>query len=208
MTDLWDPVRRTEICASCHIGNSKRKESHHACDVRRRASAVAELRAGDVQRFSAEALAVSSREDQGPARPAAAVRRVESRAAELVAVSGPVVLRESMRLFAEQSEGKRRRSGRAARWPDFARYDCRALSSRAQVRVRKTFPRDEPFAPGRPGEPKWVHALARIGITGLTATTERCGEGTCALRVARQELREAMSAEPFGSGGRVIRGGR
>ncbi len=123
-------------------------------------------------------------------------------AAELVAVSGPIMLRESMRFFAEQAKGKEGNGRAAAGWPDFARYDCRACHHELKSELKDAL-RDEPFAPGRPGEPKWIHALARIGITGLTANLDDAPKERARYESLVKKLHEEMSAEPFGSGGGV-----
>ncbi len=196
MTDLWDPVRRTEICASCHIGNHKEKKvvthamyaAGHPPLPSFEPASFSDLEPRHWQYLGEKAKA--QRDRLQPFHESNLER------AELVAVSGPIMLRESMRFFADQAKGK------GEGWPDFARYDCRACHHELKSELKDST-RDEPFAPGRPGEPKWIHALARIGITGLTATPEAAAKERARYESLVKKLRQAMSAEPFGSGDRL-----
>jgi hypothetical protein len=202
MTDLWDPVRRTEICVSCHIGNTNEKKLvTHAMY----AAGHPPLPSFEPASFSDmeprhwQYLGEKTKAQRDRLRP---FHESNLEAAELVAVSGPIMLRESMRFFAEEGKRKGGDDRTAPGWPDFARYDCRACHHELKSEL-KDAPRDEPFVPGRPSEPKWVHALARIGITGLTATPDDARNQRACYELLVERLREAMSAEPFGSGAGV-----
>jgi Cytochrome c554 and c-prime len=202
MIDLWDPVRRTEVCASCHFGNYKEKKViTHAMY----AAGHPPLPGFEPATFSEleprhwQYIREKDKDRRDRLRP---FDESNLEHAELVAISGPIMLRESMRLFADRARARgdnRFGSG----WPDFARYDCRACHHELKS-AANDHSRTEPFAPGRPSEPRWVHALTRIGISGLTATPEDAATETSRYDSLLKALHEAMSAEPFGSGSRSI----
>jgi hypothetical protein len=198
MTDLWNPVRRTEICASCHIGNYKEKKvvthamyaAGHPPLPSFEPASFSDLEPPHWQYLSEQTKA--QRDRLQPCDESNLER------AELVAISGPMMLRQSMRLFADAANGTGdNHSGPG--WPDFARYDCRACHHELKSELKDSA-HDEPFAPGRPSEPKWVHVLARVGITGLTDTSEASAKERVRYETLVKKLREAMSAEPFGTG--------
>ncbi len=146
MTDLWDPVRRTVICASCHIGNFKEKKVvTHAMYA-----------AGHPPLPGFEPATFSEfqprhwqylREKGKPQRDRLqAFDQSHLERAELVAIGGPVLLRESMRLCAEQARASRENPASGA-WPDFARMIAAAAIT-SSSRVPKTFHSRRPWRPG------------------------------------------------------------
>ena len=154
MTDLWDPVRRVEVCASCHVGNFKEKKViTHAMYA-----------AGHPVLPSFEPATFSEFQPKHwqYLREKAAVRqarlqpfdRLNLEHAELASISGPILLRESMRLFALEAKASRDDPERAA-WPDFARYDCRACHHELKL---------ETDGRGRAGLPFWVVRASRGGL--------------------------------------------
>ena len=183
MTDLWDPVRRTEVCASCHIGNYEQKKIiTHAMYA-----------AGHPPLPSFEPANFSDFQprhweylwEKNPNRQKRLQWHDTSNLerAELVAVSGPVLLRESMRLFADQAKANPAQPPGAA-WPDFARYDCRACHHELRTGTISQN-RVGAAAAGRPADPKWNHALARLGISIMTPAGKNVAdEVTCPARVA------------------------
>ena len=131
MTDLWDPVRRTVICASCHIGNFKeQKVVTHAMY----AAGHPPLPGFEPATFSEfeprhwQYLREKSEPQRDRLKP---VDLANLEHAELVAIGGPVLLRESMRLCADQAKASRGTHVNGA-WPDFARYDCRGCHHELQ----------------------------------------------------------------------------
>ena len=113
MTDLWDPVRRSEICASCHIGNYKEKKVITHAMYAAGHPPLPGFEAATFSEFQPrhwQYLGEKEKSQRDRLRPFDE-SNLERR---LVAISGPIVLRESMRLFAEQARGNRdERSGRS-----------------------------------------------------------------------------------------------
>jgi hypothetical protein len=202
MTDLWDPVKRTEVCASCHVGNYKEKKIiTHAMYA-----------AGHPPLPSFEPANFSDfqprhwqyiREKQ-PAQQARLQPFDKSNLehAELVASSGPALLRATIKLFAGQARANED-NPKGAAWPDFARYDCRAchheLKSDAHAQDRAG-----PVAPGRPGESKWAHVLTRLGISVMSKTDKDAADQQKEYESLDKAFREAVTAAPFGNRERVL----
>ncbi len=201
MVDLWNPVTRATKCMSCHIGNAdEQKVITHAMYA-----------AGHPPLPSIEVAAFSDEQPrhwkyQKEKLPQIQVllgfnpNRLEQ--TELVAVSGIVTLRESMRLFVAQA-----RSGAPAEggWPDFALFDCSAchhtlVTTGPLARQRK---RRSSGAPGRPTVPNWPSVLVQIGIDA--ANPKLALQRTQQLEDDLQEFHRAMRASPFGDRRRALR---
>ena len=108
MTDLWDPVRRSEICTSCHIGNYKEKKVITHAMYAAGHPPLPGFEAATFSEFQPrhwQYLGEKEKSQRSRLRPFDA-SNLERRL--LVAISGPIVLRESMRLFAEQAQGRPR----------------------------------------------------------------------------------------------------
>jgi hypothetical protein len=194
MTDLWDPARRAEACASCHIGDAGQgKLLTHAMY----AAGHPPLPGFEAATFSdAQPRHWQYLREKAPEQ----LKRIGSidpenlEQTQLVAVSGLVALRESMELFADEAA----RTGDepiGSQWPDFARYDCSSCHHDLKpTSWRQT--RGSAGAPGRPNAPEWPLALVWLGI-------EASDTGTVAAR--SQELdrlleafHQAVVAQPFG----------
>jgi len=198
MTDLWNPVRRAETCASCHIGN------HDAGKVVTHAMYAAghpPLPSFEVVTFSdAQPRHWEYLAQKTPARlnrlmPLPNPRNREQ--AQLVLISAVVVLRESMRLLAEQAAADEPEPV-GGRWPDFARFDCYACHHEIQANDGASWRqvRRRDGSPGRPTLPDWPLVLIRLAI-------DAAGEQQAAARKAQLAqhlvaLRQAANARPFG----------
>jgi hypothetical protein len=201
MTDLWDPVKRTEVCVSCHVGNYQQKKiiTHEMY-----AAGHPPLPSFEPANFSDfmprhwEYLYEKKPEQ----RKRLQLEDTYRERAELAAISGPVVLRESMRLFAEQAKANKDEP-RGALWPDFARYDCRACHHDLRSDTISQ-PRASSAAPGRPGPAKWTRVLPEIGIAVMTESTQDAAEQRKHYEALTQAFDEALSAAPFGDKDRAI----
>ena len=196
MTDLWDPVRRTEICASCHVGSFKEKKiithamyaAGHPPLPSFEPATFGELQPRHWQTLREKKA--KQRQRLQPFNPS----NLEH--AELVAISGPVVLRESMSLFADQANVNRDDPPGAA-WPDFARYDCRACHHELRSEAHG-LPRGGGTSLGRPGEPSWLHTLVRLGIQVLSADAATAAAEQVHYDSLVKAFRAALSTQPFG----------
>ena len=201
MTDLWDPVRRAEVCASCHIGNvAEKKVITHAIY----AAGHPPLPSFEVSTFGEaqprhwESLREKARLPQRWQRlePSPDPRNLEN--TQLVVLGGLVSLRESMKLIRDQPEANGRDSD-GIPWPDFARFDCYAchheLKTDGGGSWRQIRRRDG--APGRPTPPDWPWILVRLGneVVGPNSAAARSDD----LNQLRSSFHNRLQAQPFGN---------
>jgi Cytochrome c554 and c-prime len=198
MTDLWDPARRAETCASCHIGNhAQGKVITHAMY----AAGHPPLPSFEVATFSDaqprhwEYMREKSKPRKDRLNPPHDPRNLEQ--TQLIVVSSLVSLRESMRLFADEAAADKP-DPIGAKWPDFARFDCYAchheLQARAGASSRQVRSRDG--APGRPTSPDWPEILIQLGIEASGRQQVAIQDGLRKRRLAA--LHETVTARPFG----------
>jgi hypothetical protein len=197
MTDLWDPVRRAETCASCHIGDhAGGKVITHAMY----AAGHPPLPGFEAATFcDAQPRHWELLREKTPARRERLGRRDADpfEQTRLVVLGGLVELRESMRLLADQA-GADRPEPLGTTWPDFARFDCYACHHELRrgegASWRQLRRRDG--TPGRPAAPDWPLGLARLGIE--TADSPRAASRGADIDDALATLRESLKARPFG----------
>jgi hypothetical protein len=210
MVDLWDPVTRTKRCLSCHVGNY---DEGNVLTHAMYAAGHPPLPGIEISTFS-ESMP-DHWEYLGEKRQG---RRPEVRKAleamldldklehtELVAVSGLVPLRESLRLFAAQAEKDELGDIPGSRWPDFARFDCYACHhevNRPNWRQTRGFP----GVPGRPPAPSWPLALVALGIEA--ANPQRVSPRLEQFDRQIKEFHAALSARPFGNKDQAIASAR
>src|SRR5262249_36585052 len=121
MTDLWDPIRRTEVCASCHVGNAKEgkvvtHEMYAAGHPPLPSFEIATF--GDGMPRHWQLLAQKSKTAQE-------LLQYDPRELEqtkLVLISGIQCFRDSMRLLAAQAK----KSAEEKQGIDLAQLDCAA----------------------------------------------------------------------------------
>jgi hypothetical protein len=198
MTDLWDPVRRAETCASCHVGSvAEGKVLTHAMY----AAGHPPLPSFEAASFSnaqprhweylREKLAIPGRAER--VKPPIDPDHLEE--TEMAAVSGLVTLREVMRQFADEAAADRRAEPLQPHWPDFARYDCAACHHDLRIdswRQRRGYA----GAPGRPPAPEWPLALVWLGLEA--AQDGAADEQAKRLDDLLHAFHEAVVARPFG----------
>jgi hypothetical protein len=197
MIDLREPVRRAEICASCHIGNrDEGKVVTHAMY----AAGHPPLPGFEMVTFSdAQPRHWQNVREKTPERQRLlkGLKPARFEQTQLVAVSGLVVLRQWMRLLADESTATRP-GPLGVQWPDFARFDCSAchhdLQAQNGVSWRQVRRRDG--HPGRPTAPEWPWILFRLGIEA--ADTQQAALPDIAFEQLRAEFDESMNVRPFG----------
>ena len=199
MNDLWDPVRRAETCASCHIGNyAQRKVVTHAMYAAGHPPLPSFEAAtfSDAQPRHWQSLAEKSSKQKSRPDQTAGTRNLEQ--SKLVLVGGLVALRESMKLLAEQAAPGKRPDTTGVNWPDYARYDCASCHHdlRADNGASWRQLRRRGGQPGRPAAPQWPLVLANLAIDSLGAHENETpnADFQSALGTFQQEL----IAQPFG----------
>ncbi len=185
MRDIRDPVKKAEMCLSCHVGNAAdNKVLTHAMY----AAGHPPLPAFELETFceklprhwrtmKEKPLAIQQQFNFDPAA---------SERAKGVLIGGVVALRESMRLLAEQTG-----QGRL----DFAQYDCYACHHELQA---KSWRQERGYAgmPGRPSMPEWPSALVELAVHA--AAPKDAQPLLEELRTQLGKLRAAYDARPFG----------
>lgn len=210
MVDLWDPVTRAKRCLSCHVGNA---EEGNVLTHAMYAAGHPPLPGFEVATFSEsmpnhwEYLS-EKRQDRRPEVRAALESTLDLNKlerTELVAVSGLVPLRETLRLFAAQAENDQMGEIPGARWPDFARFDCYACHhevARPNWRQSRGFP----GVPGRPPAPAWPLALVELGVEA--ANPQRLKVRLEQFDRQIKEFHNAISSRPFGNKDQAIASAR
>ncbi len=197
MTDLWNPVRRAEVCTGCHIGNrAEGKVITHAMYAADHpplpsfeAATFCNLEPRHWQNLNEK-----SAERASLLKPALDPRNCEQ--TQLVLVGELVALRESLKLLAPDAAATKPATS-GVTWPDFARFDCYACHH--ELRAGDAAPwrqlrRSGSF--GRPMPPEWPLVLVRLGIGAAGAKTAPAEEERFRNHVAA--LDERIRMRPFG----------
>ena len=210
MTNLRDPVRRSELCASCHIGNySQGKVITHAMY----AAGHPPLPGFEPASFGQQQPRHWKYRRETLHAPDLVNRKVNPSATDdleqtqLVAAGGLVVLRESIRLFADQA-GAAIANHEAVAWPALARFDCAAchhdLQSGGSAPWRQT--RGFPGAPGRPASPAWPLALVPLALEA--GDPSHAQDRTAQWNRNLDMFRTALAVQPFGEPDRIAAAAR
>jgi len=113
-------------------------------------------------------------------------------------------LRESMALLENRAKPAARAAdaGKDAvelpAWPDYAQFDCYACHHDLKVPSWRQA-RGYAGAPGRPQVRPWPLALVELAVRHTAPNEQAAGEQLAKLNAARQQLAQALSAEPFGN---------
>ncbi|HLJ97573.1 MAG TPA: multiheme c-type cytochrome [Gemmataceae bacterium] len=198
MTDLWDPAKRTNKCASCHIGNSEEgKVVTHAMY----AAGHPPLPGVEVSTFSD---AMPRHWQYLKEKPAAAQKLLEYNPAELektklVVIGGVADLQDAMRLLATQAQAMLKVTPPENRSLDLAQIDCYACHHELKVPSWRQS-RGYSGVPGRPQFRQWPLALVKLGMRHA-GQEKQIPEFEKKLSV----LQEAFNAQPFGKLDEVVR---
>jgi hypothetical protein len=205
MTDLWDPIRRTTLCASCHIGNHAEGKvvTHEMYAV-----GHPPLPSFEVGAFSEQMPHHWQylRDKSAEAKKLLDYDGKEQEQAKLVVVGAAVSLRESMRLLAGQAGDCEKaladpRSDPDRRALDLASFDCYAchhdLTSRSWRQERPATGR-----PGRPPMPSWPTALVDLALEAL-GTDEDSMKLRARYPGLLRDVQSAFTASPYGDPVRV-----
>ncbi|HKI17416.1 MAG TPA: multiheme c-type cytochrome [Isosphaeraceae bacterium] len=204
MTDLWDPVRRVEVCASCHIGNleeRKKKVVTHAMYAAGHPP-LPSFEAATFSEFQPRHWQYLREKDVNKQNRLQPFDLKNLEQSELVAVTGLVVLREYMKLLADEAKADLKDTPGAA-WPDLARYDCRACHHELKSSSEAVF--RPGLIPGRPAEPTWTHTLVPLGIVGLTDNTASAAIERERYESIVQSLHAMLNVRIFGDSGPLIK---
>jgi hypothetical protein len=189
MIDLWDPAKRAQMCASCHVGNTAEGKvvTHDMY-----AAGHPPLPSLEIATFS-DAMPRHwqyLREKKPEVQKLLQYNPAELERTKLVVASSAVALREAMSLLASEAEAVKPEDEAEGRTLDFAHYDCYACHHDLK------YPgfRQQRGYPGKPGRPQfrpWSLALIELGASHAGMQTAEVGDKI-------KDLRAAFDARPFG----------
>jgi hypothetical protein len=194
LTNVRDPVARTELCLSCHLGNrTEGKFITHEM-----------FAAGHppLPPFEIEAFLDNMPRHWRPAaeKPPDAQAYLGFRPLErtrAVVLEGLIELRASIRLLAEQTKESRPPNAEPNRGvSDFALYDCAACHHELIIPSQRQERGYNDFAPGRPALRYWALPLAELGL-GAVKPDDAASDRT-KLEAILSPLAAAANESPFG----------
>lgn len=184
MYPIWDPVKRTAMCMSCHLGNVKESK---VLEHRFYAAGHPPLPGFEVQTFSQEMpshwKARSKKSDE------------TTRQLKMMVVGNTAAFAEAMKFLADSAKSK-------SNWPDYTYFECFACHHE----LRETSPRVArgfPASPGRPQPRTWPTALVKLGIQFAASEAKPAKTWQSELDNAMAKLAQAFDARPFGEAAQV-----
>jgi Cytochrome c554 and c-prime len=189
LADLWNPVKRGNLCFSCHIGGSDPKENKVVTHDMYAAghpplpgvemATFCEQMPQHWQRLAEKKPEVLRLLDKTP-------EKAEFEQTRLALIGGMVSFRQSMQMLASQAE--------ETGWPELAQFDCYACHHELK---NPGWRRDRPRkgTPGRPAMREWPTELVKAGLHVLGKEEE--------LTKALQPLQDHFSTTPFGTAATV-----
>lgn len=192
MTDLWDPAKRTRLCASCHIGNAQEGKvvTHDMY-----AAGHPPLPSIEIATFSDEMPRHWQylKEKDEKAQRILSYDPAELERVKLVVVGGAVDFQAAMQLLAGQAEMSAQVNDPENRLLDLAQFDCYACHHDLKTRSWRQ-QRGYPAVPGRPQSRTWPLALLKLGI-------HHAGQKQAAPELDEKlsRLHSAFASDPFGN---------
>ncbi len=194
MTDLWDPVKRTRLCASCHIGNvAEGKVVTH--DMY--AAGHPPLPGFEIVAFSNQMPRHWEYLKEKKKEVAALYHfnplEIQQEETHLTAIGGLVAFQEAMKLLAAQAERD---------WPELAQFDCYACHHELKP---KSWRQERGYAgkPGRPPMRPWPQALVELGLFHAAAADEAANILTGEFKTKLRKVQDAFDRQPFGDSAAV-----
>jgi hypothetical protein len=202
LRDLWDPVKRAELCSSCHVGNiAEGKIVTHEMY----AAGHPPLPPFEILTFSdvlPRHWETSQEKYQRLPKSRALYDKIyhfrddyEVQQVRLLLTSAVIALRNSVQLIAAHAQADQQQTGERA-WPEFALYDCYACHHDLQSDSWRQ-KRGYAGKPGRPQMTEWPTVLMPLAIQH--AGSERQAEFAQKL----DSLTSAFSDTPFGDRAKV-----
>ena len=204
MTDLWDPVHRTQVCASCHIGDAD-PEKHRFVTHAMYAAGHPPLPAFETAAFSnSMPRHWQLMNEKTPEMQAQDYRwnPKELEQTKLAVLGDAAAFRSAVNLLATKAKNTPEKEGL-----DFALFDCSACHhDLKQPSWRQTAGYEGP--PGRPGVRRWSPADMDLSLWYAGGTPD--GRKTLRDEFAAQmgDLRSAFTSRPYGDAGQVAKAGQ
>lgn len=205
MIDLWDPVRRTELCSTCHIGSSKEGKfvTHDMY-----AAGHPPLPGFEVATFSNEMPRHWEylREKTPALQKELKLRTGEMEQASLVLIGAVVAFRDTMRLLEDQADEALKTNVDARKVLDLSNFDCYACHHDIKAdawRQSKEWYRGR--KPGRVPMRAWSTELVRLAIEYLAGkdTKENAKDLEKELIGGMEKLLKAFDVTPTGDNAKI-----
>jgi hypothetical protein len=196
MTDLWDPVNRTKVCASCHIGDAD-PEKHRLVTHDMYAGGHPPLPAFETAVFcNSLPRHWQLMNEKTPEMQKAQYQwdPTELEQTKLVVAGGAAAFRESINLLAKKAE----QAEKGNQVLDFALFDCAACHHDLhQPSWRQE--RGYNGAPGRPGPRSWSAAVLDLcDWQAAGMDKERDQKFAADLKNGVASLYQSFGRRPFG----------
>jgi hypothetical protein len=201
MTDLWDPVKRTKVCASCHIGDAD-PDKHRLVTHDMYAGGHPPLPAFETAVFCNslprhwQLMNEKAREMQ---KAQYQWDPTELEQTKLVVAGGAAAFREAVNLLAQKAE----QADKDKQVLDFALFDCAACHHDLhQPSWRQE--RGYNGAPGRPGPRSWSAAVMDLcNWQAAGMDKERDQKFAADLKNGVASLYQSFGRRPFGDNAEV-----
>ena len=202
MTDLWNPAKRTKVCASCHIG--------HAGDASRPAKVVTHdmYAAGHPPLPGFEAAMFSDEMPQHwqylgqkskPIQESLGYDGKTREPTQLLLVGAAVSLGESLRLVISQVK----ESEKPGRDPELAMFDC--YSCHHEIRSPSWRLTRPPLGKvGRVPMRTWPIELVRLAVQHLAKDEAEAKAETAKLEAHMSALQNAFTAKQLGDATKIV----
>jgi hypothetical protein len=196
MTDLWDPVKRTKTCASCHIGDAD-PEKHRLVTHDMYAGGHPPLPAFETAVFcNSLPRHWQLMNEKTPEMQKAQYQwdPTELEQTKLVVAGGAAAFREAINLLAQKAE----QAEKGNQVLDFALFDCAACHHDLhQPSWRQE--RGYNGAPGRPGPRSWSAAVMDLcNWQAAGMDKERDQKFAADLKTGVASLYQSFGRRPFG----------
>ena len=196
MTDLWDPVKRTKTCASCHIGDAD-PEKHRLVTHDMYAGGHPPLPAFETAAFCNNLPRHWQLLNEKPEKMQKANYQwdpTELEQTKLVVAGGAAAFREAMDLLAQKAE----QAEKDNQVLDFALFDCAACHHDLQQPSWRQA-RGYNNAPGRPGPRSWSASVMDLcDWQAAHMDKDRDVKFTADLKKSVASLYQSFGQRPFG----------
>jgi hypothetical protein len=195
MRDVRDPIKRSNLCLSCHIGNAAEKKvvTHEMY-----AAGHPPLPSFEVATFSDEMPRHwrYHKEKKPAIQTLLKVDPTEHERTKLSVIGNVMTLQRTVNLLAGAAG-----AGSSVDWPELAQFDCYACHHE----LKTSSWRQEAGYPGRPGRPHlrtWPTKLISLGIQDLDK--EGAKQRGQQYRDRLGKLYRVFDAQPFGKAQEVV----
>src|SRR5262245_23651017 len=201
MTDLWDPAKRTALCASCHQGN---KEQGKFVTHEMYAAGHPPLPSFEVATFSDQMPRHWQYRREKPKKVQDLLKYdgVDREQTKLILVGAAVTLRESMRLLVEECQECIKATDADRKSLDYAHFDCYACHHDLKSPSWRQ-KRGYSGKPGRVPRQPWPTVLIPLVIPFAAGDDRARQQATEEFEARVKALDAAFDAQPFGDPARI-----